>query len=247
MNKLSLFSGIGGDDIASEQAGISTVCFVERDPFCQKVLNKHWPEIPIIGDIHDCTKEKIKGTVDIIGGGFPCQPFSNAGNRRGQEDDRYLWPEMLRLVQEFKPAWVVGENVAGIINLGLDTVLSDLENEHYRTQAFIIPACAISAPHRRDRVFMVAHLQSLDEQSGNQKETDWELQGCGEYRGCFEQSWLQVAPTLCRVDDGFPTRLDKDRLHALGNACMPQQIYPIYKAIVEIDSLNILTIREQVV
>lgn len=152
---IDLFSGIGGFALACRWNGIETVQFVEIDPFCQKVLNKNFPGVPIHDDIKTF---KYDGDPPfILTGGFPCQPFSCAGKRRGKEDDRYLWPEMLRVVSEAKPRWVIGENVAGFINMGLDQCVSDLENQGYEVQAFVIPACAVGAPHRRDRVWICAH------------------------------------------------------------------------------------------
>lgn len=173
MNSLDLFSGIGGFHLAGEMVWgdeFNVRCHVEIDLFCQKVLKKHWPKVPIISDIKDY---KHNGTtVDLLTGGFPCQPFSCAGKQRGKEDDRYLWPEMLRVISEVRPTWIIGENVSGIINMGLDQVLSDLENEGYTCQPFVIPACAKNAPHRRDRVWIVGYSEhsgfdgSKNEQSG---------------------------------------------------------------------------------
>jgi DNA (cytosine-5)-methyltransferase 1 len=137
-----------------------TVAFVETDFFCQKILKKHWPDVPIYGDIREINGLEIQrkhGPIGIITGGFPCQPFSVAGKREGKGDDRYLWPEMLRVIREIHPPWVLGENVAGIANMVLDEVLFDLESEGYEAQSFIIPACAVNAPHRRDRVWIIAH------------------------------------------------------------------------------------------
>ena len=140
------------------------ISFVEIDKFCQKVLAKHWPDVPIQSDIKEY---KHDGTnIHLITGGFPCQPFSCAGKRRGAEDDRALWPEMLRIISECRPRWVIGENVAGIINMELDTVLAKLENEGYTTETFIIPACAVDAPHRRDRVWIVGHATGDGFQNG---------------------------------------------------------------------------------
>jgi DNA (cytosine-5)-methyltransferase 1 len=157
MKALSLFSGIGGADLAAEATGMEIVAFAEIDPFCCKVLKKHWPDVPNLGDVFDITKESIDGAVALIYGGFPCQPFSAAGQRKGKEDDRDLWPEMLRLIQTFRPTWVVGENTYGFVSLGLDDALSDLEAEGYSTRAFVLPACAVGAYHRRDRCFIVAY------------------------------------------------------------------------------------------
>ena len=132
------------------------VAFVEQDKYCQKVLKKHWADVPIIDDIKEFRYDKAEA-IDLLTGGFPCQPFSQAGLRLGTEDDRSLWGEMLRIIKESMPTWVIGENVAGIVNMELDNCISELESEGYETQAFIIPACAVSTPHRRDRVWIVAH------------------------------------------------------------------------------------------
>lgn len=159
---LSLFSGIGGLDIAAEMAGFRTVGQCEWADYPTKVLEKHWPDVPRWRDIRTLTGGSFYErtglrTVDVVSGGFPCQPVSVAGKRRGNEDDRYLWPEMFRVIQELRPAWVVGENVAGLVTLGLDEVLADLESIGYACQAFIIPACAVDSAHRRDRCAIVAY------------------------------------------------------------------------------------------
>lgn len=166
MKMLDLFSGIGGFSLAAEWAGIETVAFCERDPYCQKVLKRHWPDVPIFDDIRTLTRQTLieegvidseSSAIDLVCGGFPCQPFSLAGQRRGKDDDRHLWPEMLRVIDELRPSWVLGENVTGLISLALDDVLFDLEGIGYETQAVTVPACAVGAPHRRDRVFIVGH------------------------------------------------------------------------------------------
>ncbi|WP_027360242.1 DNA (cytosine-5-)-methyltransferase [Desulforegula conservatrix] len=158
MRHLDLFSGIGGFALAASWAwpDHKIVSFCEIDPFCQKVLKKHWPDVPVHTDIKTLKGDSF-GSVDLISGGFPCQPYSVAGKQRGSEDDRALWPEMLRIIKEAKPRWVIGENVAGLIKMELDQVLSDLESIGYETQAFVIPACAVNAPHRRDRVWIIGH------------------------------------------------------------------------------------------
>ena len=164
LTHLSLFSGIGGLDLAAEWAGIETVGQCEWAEYPTKVLEKHWPDAPRWKDIRTLTGESFYGrtgrrTVDIISGGFPCQPFSVAGKQRGKEDDRYLWPEMVRVIKELRPTWIVGENVAGIVRMALPDILSELEACGYRTRTFLIPACAIGARHRRYRVAIVGYSE----------------------------------------------------------------------------------------
>jgi DNA (cytosine-5)-methyltransferase 1 len=276
MNHLSLFSGIGGIDLAAHWAGMQTVAFVEQNKFCQQILAKHWPNVPIFDDVKKLTKDDISEPIDIISGGFPCQPFSNAGKQLGKEDDRHLWPHYSRLIQEFKPRWVVGENVAGIINLALDDVLADLEALGYTSRAFVIPACAVGAHHRRERVFIVAHSDSIGYLHGKTKKHSAEARlnafsdiaassedvayteimhsnasevhpqykesqvsqsrnGCSYFNG--SRRWLPE-PNVRRVVDGIPSELDKARLQSLGNAVVPQQVFPIMQAIMEIEAMQ---------
>lgn len=158
---LDLFSGIGGFSLGLERTGgFETVAFCEYDDFCQKVLKKHWPDVPIYKDVRNITKEfDYGGSIQLICGGYPCQGESIAGLKKGEKDDRYLWPEMFTCVQKYRPTWVIGENVANHANLGLDRTVSDLESEGYRVRTFIIPACSLNAKHRRDRVWIVAHTK----------------------------------------------------------------------------------------
>ena len=160
MKVLDLFSGIGGFSLGLERAGMETIAFCEVEPFCQQILNKHWPDVPVFPDIRELSASDLPEQPRLICGGYPCQPFSVAGLRRGKKDDRHLWPEMFRLIQECRPDWVVCENVSGHIRLGLDEVLSDLESESYTCQPFVVPACAVNAPHRRDRVWIIANKNS---------------------------------------------------------------------------------------
>jgi DNA (cytosine-5)-methyltransferase 1 len=176
---LDLFSGIGGFALAARWAGFRTIGFCEIDKYCQKVLAKNFladaagrynnnittrqtepnPCSPVImSDIRELDGRTFAG-VTLITGGFPCQPFSCAGKRRGKEDDRHLWPEMLRVIAEARPTWVLGENVTGIIGMELDSCLSDLETIGYATRPFVIPACGVDAKHRRNRVWIVANAQ----------------------------------------------------------------------------------------
>jgi DNA-cytosine methyltransferase len=160
---LDLFSGIGGFSLGLESTGgFQTIGFVEKDKFCQKVLKKHWSNINIEEDIRNVKGERY--AADIITGGFPCQPFSVAGKRKSTADDRYLWDEMLRVIRETKPRWVIGENVEGIVNINegmvLRQVLNDLENEGFKSQCIIIPASGIGAWHQRKRIWIVANSDS---------------------------------------------------------------------------------------
>jgi len=167
----SLFSGIGGFDLAAEWMGWENVFHCEWNEFGQKVLKHHFPQADSYSDICQTDFKKYAGSVQIVSGGFPCQPFSQAGKRKGTDDERYLWGEMLRAVQEIKPIYVIAENVYGITNIdgGLvfEQVCLDLENEGYEVQPFIIPACAKNAPHRRDRCWFVAYSNGSSKRHTN--------------------------------------------------------------------------------
>lgn len=161
MRHASLFSGIGGFDLAAQWMGWENVMQCEIDPFCQKILRHHFPSSILYDDIRTIDGKKWRGGCDVLSGGFPCQPFSAAGRRAGTDDNRFLWPEMFRAIQEIAPAWVVAENVRGILSIDggmvFEGVCSDLEAAGYSVQAFIIPACAVDAPHKRERVWFVAN------------------------------------------------------------------------------------------
>ena len=158
---LDLFSGIGGFSLGLEATGhFETKAFCEIEPYCQQVLKKNFPGVPIFNDIRTLKGTDI-GTIDIITGGYPCQPFSVAGKQKAEQDPRHLWPEYFRLIQELKPTWVIGENVSGHIKLGLDSVLEDLASEGYSTRTFSISASSIGANHKRERVWTVAYSSSI--------------------------------------------------------------------------------------
>lgn len=255
MRHLDLFSGIGGFALATEMVWEKVEhIFCEIDPFCQAVLKKHWPDAKIYGDIRKLNGRNV-GTIDLVTGGFPCQPFSVAGEQRGKEDDRDLWPEMFRVIKETKPRWVIGENVAGFIEMELERSVSDLEGEGYEVQAFVIPACAVEAPHRRDRVWIVAYTDQYRESAKpfhakqvqrelapdpfnkrRKRGVSQEVQGksrkprefAGGYQG-WRDGWSISKPRTVGVDDGIPDRTH--RIKALGNAIVPQVAAEIMRCI----------------
>lgn len=251
MKFISLFAGIGGFDLGLERAGMQCVGQVEINPFCQRVLEHHWPEVKRIGDIRNVNGNEF-GTIDLVCGGFPCQPFSTAGKRKGATDDRYLWPEMLRVIKSYRPAWVLGENVAGIVSMALDTVLSDLEREGYETQAFIIPACAVDANHDRKRVWIIANSANTRSEDLRGRENSILVSNTKRFRfgselresegqqpGSGREAWSELAapcnwptePGVGRMANGVPGRVD--RLRSLGNAVVPQVVEVIGRAIMQ--------------
>ena len=164
MNHGSLFSGIGGFDLAAEWMGWNNLFHCEWNPFGQKVLKYYWPQAESFNDITQTDFKKYANRISILTGGFPCQPYSSAGKRKGKDDERHLWPQMLRAIREIRPRWVVGENVLGLVNwsggLVFHEVQADLEAQGYEVQPFLLPAAAVNAPHRRDRIFFVAYSNS---------------------------------------------------------------------------------------
>ena len=271
MTHLSLFSGIGGLDLAAEWAGFTTVGQCEFAAYPTKVLEKHWPDVPRWRDIRTLTKESFyertgQRTVDVISGGFPCQPFSVAGKQKGKNDDRYLWPEMLRVIRELRPHCVVGENVPGIIKIAAGQVVKDLERAGYHVVVFNFEAASVGAWHRRSRVFFtgLADVADTDGEGlqggeqhgasaasedtrerpsrppvGERRETIRNTLFGGRDRIARRRQLQELADGRCwaaepdvgRVAHGIPNRVD--RLKCLGNAVVPQQAYPIFKALME--------------
>ena len=216
MTHASLFTGIGGFDLAAEWTGIENVFQVENDKFCQKVLEKNFPNVKRYLDIKDFDGTEYKNRIDIISGGFPCQPFSQAGKRKGNKDERALFPEMLRIIREVKPKWIVGENVSGILSIHdgeyFEEILTSLENEGYKVQSFIIPASAVNAPHRRDRVWIIAN--SNNSTSARQRKHSGKILPYKESEGLrdnWSESWYEVATRLCRISNGLSDWLDRNK------------------------------------
>jgi DNA (cytosine-5)-methyltransferase 1 len=237
----SLFSGIGGFDLAAEWMGWENKFHCEWNEFGQRVLNYYWPDAELFTDITKSEFKKYANQIDVLTGGFPCQPYSSAGNRLGKEDERHLWPEMLRAIREIAPRYVVGENVRGLTNwnggLVFDEVCTDLENLGYQIAPFIIPACAINAPHKRERVWFVAYnstrrIEEMCQWSGNKNKpvnaTNSDSNGFNQCDSEYEKHSGQTGfdafndvntiiehwqrfPTqspVCGGDDGLPTELD---------------------------------------
>ncbi len=181
MRHKDLFSGIGGFALAARMVwgeNQKPRLFCEKDQYARRVLNKNFPGVPCVEDIRDLRGEPNE-TTDLVTAGFPCQPFSVAGKRTGKEDDRYLWPETLRFLQEDQPRWFLGENVPGIISLALDEVLASLESAGYETETLIIPACAVNAPHRRDRVWIIAYDASKFDREDHSESMQRQIQQFG--------------------------------------------------------------------
>jgi len=177
---LDVCSGIGGFSLGLEATGgFDTVAFCEYDEFCRKVLNKHWPDVPIYKDLKEIGNEptRLIQEFDLICGGIPCQPFSLAGKQKGKEDDRHLWPYMYEIIKHKKPTWVIVENVGGFVNVALDDVCLDLETEGYATQSFIIPACGVEAPHKRDRIWILGKNVGDTTVNGRTKDKPSEEEG----------------------------------------------------------------------
>ena len=333
MTHISLFSGVGGLDLSAEWAGFETVLQVEKDPYCLKVLAKHWPDVRRIEDIHDVKGDEVEQSVTVISGGSPCQPASTAGKRGGRSDDRWLWPEFARVVELFLPKWIMAENPTGILSLedgvAIEEWLARMEAQGYTfLPPLVYPLAALGADHRRYRVFYVAHLDgehgnpcgygtgeicgkrssatklqeseirgscdtsinrddskiapyldsrrwgessgktdsiqgafhstkreesssgvrsssqdATDSSSGGWHERESNTGGSGQGTRTEEESgsgfaycrWWDDRSRLLRMVHGVRGRMDGHRIRALGNSVSPQQAYPIFKAIAEVE------------
>lgn len=217
----SLFSGIGGFDLAAENAGWTNVFHCERDKFCQRVLSYHFPNSTPHDDVTTFDGLPYQGQIDVLSGGFPCQPFSHAGERRGAEDDRHLWPEMFRIIQEVRPRWVVGENVRGLTdwNEGMvfDEVLTNLETEGYEVTSFVLPACGQNLPHRRDRIWIVAHRDTHGEGGGTEQKVHGG-QDTHTKRDSEGNGGVATHPNGDRLERSIPTDLHRQQSREEGTA-----------------------------
>lgn len=250
LTHFSLFTGIGGIDLAAEWAGFQTVGQCEWADYPTKVLEKNWPDVPRWRDVRDVTTKSVKAkmgggaSITLLSGGFPCQPHSVIGSRKAEQDERHLWPEFLRVIQELQPPWVLGENVNGLLSTIHESVCTDLEQEGYEVRTFCAPAYAVGAHHERYRVFIAGFSESKSRLQTNSKadsdrtrrktRTNPLLKSRDSLPGAY---WATHQPPICGVDDGLSIKLDgyKPRMMTLGNAVVPQQIYPILKAIAEIE------------
>tara|TARA_R110002153_G_scaffold153227_1_gene305043 strand:+ start:46 stop:1017 length:972 start_codon:yes stop_codon:yes gene_type:complete len=233
MNHISLFSGIGGFDLASEWMGWNNIASCEINPFGRKILNHYWPDALHHDDVHTFTKELLNEKIKdwnsndvILTGGFPCQPYSVAGKRKGTEDDRHLWPEMLRVIQEIQPRWIVGENVRGLVNwnggMVFDEVQSNLEAIGYEVQSFILPACSKNAPHRRDRLWIVANSDGANKGNdvGTNERTARKIRGENAGNVSFKLSSVGNVADSQRNEERIKRRgkseMEWDALHSDG-------------------------------
>jgi DNA (cytosine-5)-methyltransferase 1 len=269
MKHIGLFEGIGGFSLAARLAGWETIAWCEWNEFGQKVLRHHFPKAQGHGDITQTDFTIYRGQCDIVTGGFPCQPYSTAGKRLGKEDERHLWPEMLRAIREIQPRWVVGENVLGLVNwsggLVFHEVQADLEAAGYEVFPYVLPACAVNAPHRRDRVWFVAKNTISDgllQRKSKKKRTEiWEQRDTctgNQKRVCISTGGIDSAykftnvqwsnfptqPPVCFGNDGLSSRLDgitlpkwrNESIKAAGNAIVPQVAFQIFQAIKQHDT-----------
>ncbi len=257
LTHFSLFSGIGGIDLAAEWASFRTVGMCERDPYCSRVLAKHWPDVPVWEDVRDVTRESLHAAgiagINLLSGGFPCQDISGAGKKVGIQGARSgLWSEMYRIIGEVRPGYVLVENVAELLIRGLTRVLGDLASIGYDAEWSVVSACAVGAPHARERLFIVAYPERKPgTPSGvlgrggasfgpGHQATEERREGrirpqVGTATPGLPHPWQEAVreSSILRMVDGVPAELD--RLRVLGNAVVPQQVYPILKAIAEIE------------
>ena len=270
MKHIGLFSGFGGFEIAAQWMGWETVAWCENNDFCRKILSYYFPNSYKLGDIRNECFKRFKG-IDILTGGFPCQPFSVAGQRHGTNDDRFLWPEMYRAIKESSPRWVVAENVRGLLSIQSGSVFekmcTDMEDIGYEILPIIIPAASVNAPHKRERLWIIAH--STD--SGIKNMSGWKDEICKSEmftNSTVERQWREgngigetgfinekipkndwenfpTQSPICSGNDGISSKLDgitfskfrKESIKGFGNAVVPNIPYDLFKSIEYIDSI----------
>jgi DNA (cytosine-5)-methyltransferase 1 len=227
---LDLFSGIGGFSLGLERTGgFETVGFVEIDPFCRKVLAKHWPDVPQFEDVRNVTDETLRqrgiDEIAVLTGGFPCQPFSVAGKQRGSEDERYLWPEIIRLVRLLRPGYIILENVPNLLALNggreFGIILSELAESGCNAEWEVISASAFGAPHERERLFIVAYPNQSSRQEGVGDKSIGAAAVLGREAARRDEFWLQTPDGVSRVDDGISARFYEGAVGGYGNAVVP--------------------------
>ena len=249
INHASIFSGIGGFDLAAQLMGWINIFHCENNSFCQKILKHYWPKAASYGDIKKTDFKAHRGLVDVLSGGFPCQPFSNSGRKKGTEDERYLWPEMLRAISVISPQYVVAENVVGIINWNGGVVFEqihiDLEAQGYEVLTFVLPACGRNAPHRRDRVWFVGKRKASNSNSellkGGGDSLEHEAPNKYFSELLCEDPWENFPSEypVCGGNDGFSKKLDgitfskfrSESIKGYGNAVSPHVVLPIFEVI----------------
>jgi DNA (cytosine-5)-methyltransferase 1 len=266
MNVLDLFSGIGGFSLGLERAGMRTVAFCEANAFCKRVLAHHWPSTPIYGDVRTLTAQRLAAdgiAINVIAGGFPCQDVSQAGRGAGIDGERSgLWGEFARLIGECRPDWIIAENVPNLRTLGADRVFDDLEAAGYAARALVVGAWHAGAPHRRNRVWIVANAKTVQwptitrDQSNRADplatsnpnavngQPGTEIGRPADQRGEIASrlsawgAWNGGPPDLSRVDDGIPKGLAESALGAFGNTLLPQIPEIIGRAIMSVSDMT---------
>ena len=243
----SLFSGIGGFDLAAEWMGWENVFHCEWNEYCRKILKKHWPKSEAYGDITKTCFKKWRNIIDVISGGFPCQPFSLAGDREGEKDERYLWPEMFRAFDEIRPMWGVGENVPGIIDseFSITAIKNDLASIGYSVLPIKIQASLMGTNHQRERIWFIAYSNSngmegrrIPKNSKKDRQRRESSQATLFNQKEFTRGYSDKSESeLIRADDGVPNWMD--RVAACGNAIVPQVAYQIFKTIEQYENLNL--------
>lgn len=251
----SLFSGIGGFDLAAEWMGFQNVFNVEIDPFCRKVLDHHFPKAKGFTDVRKFEPINFRGGISILSGGFPCQPFSTAGKRKGTSDPRHLWPEFFRIIRGIRPPYVIAENVRGLTSWGggsvLEKVCTDLESEGYEVFPVVLGAASVNAPHKRERIWILAANRDramLEHRNGKRAPKRAAVQEIRTKPFSSPRSWEKFPSfgPVCRGNDGLSGELDgitfskwrKESVKAYGNAIVPQVAYELFKIITEIDRNN---------